>query len=187
MDRKSVTGGGRGLTLLELLIALAVLAVSLTTVAPAFSKLGHSIRLGREAGRLVEALNLARSEAILARETIALCPSDNGAPPRCGGDYRSGWLVYRPASDDPGQIPQAEDLIRRFDGLPPGYRVSNRAGTRVPDERLTFYPDGSSRRSLGFLFCPPAGTSAPPLAVVLNNVGRPRLAWNDGSCPEEVL
>lgn len=183
MDRTSGISRHCGLTLFELLIAIAVLAVSLSTVVPGFADLAHSIRLTRAAAQLVAALNLARSEAILRRSPVSLCPriADDREPPGCGGDYRAGWLVIRDAAVEEGT---AAELLRVFPGPPADYRLSNRAGTRVPDEWLTFYSDGSSRRSLGFLFCPPAGSPVEPLAVVVNNVGRPRLERGGGVCPE---
>ena len=65
----------RGFTLIELLLVLSVLAVIATIAAPSMRSLLQVNYLRLESGRLLTALNLARSEAIMRNEPVSLCPS----------------------------------------------------------------------------------------------------------------
>ena len=76
-----------------------------------------------------------------------------------------------------------DSVIRVYEALPTGYTVTNRLGTRPARMMLTYKPDGSSGRTRSLLFCPPGSGGLASRAVVLSNVGRPRLARDWGQCP----
>lgn len=185
MDRKLPGRGSRGLTLIELMITLAILAAVLALGAPPMQGLVHGTRLRAETQRLVTAINLARSEAISRNMPVSLCPSPMaaGGDASCAGEYAGGWIIFanpdrdRQVDDGKGQVIQA------FEPIPPGYTLTNRAGTRAASELITYLPDGTSRRNRTLLLCPPAGWKAEPWGVVLNRVGRARLSRGEGTCP----
>jgi hypothetical protein len=81
----------------------------------------------------------------------------------------------------------ADEVIRVFEQIPAGYSLSNLAGTVAAGEAVTYLPDGSSRRNLSLLVCPPAGYRAEPWAVVLNTVGRARAIRGEGQCPAALI
>jgi hypothetical protein len=82
------------------------------------------------------------------------------------------------------RVESASDRIMRvFAPLPAGYRVTNRRGNRAAGDLVTYLPDGSTRRNTTLQICPPQGASAGPWSVVINLVGRPRLARKWGKCP----
>jgi type IV fimbrial biogenesis protein FimT len=62
----------RGLTLLELLIAIAVLAILFTVGIPAIQDLVQNNRLRTQTNALVNALEFARSEAVKQRRNVEL-------------------------------------------------------------------------------------------------------------------
>lgn len=189
MDRMSCNRRSRGLTLIELMITLVILVITVSVVSPAMQQLIHGNRLRVETDRLLLAINLARSEAINRNSPVSLCPSamaDSGEPV-CSGAYTDGWIVFTNPDGDPVVDAPAEEVIRAFEPVPRGYSVTNAAGTRAAGELITYRPDGSSRRSLTLLLCPPPGAQLAPWGVVLNNVGRPRRLRGDiggtGTCP----
>ena len=180
---------GRGLTLIELMITLVILSISVLVVAPSMQTLLHDNRLQTETGRLVAAINLARSEAVIRNVPVSLCPSvtANSGVPACGGHYADGWIVFTNANRDRVVDPDADELIHACPGIPVGYTLSNRAGTRAANQLMTFLPDGSTRQNSTLLLCPPLGASVEPWAVVLNMVGRARVSRGEGPCPLAAL
>ena len=100
----------------------------------------------------------------------------------CGGSYVDGWIIFAD-SDRNRQAGPGEQLIRVFDALPGGFTLTNRAGTRDAAETITYLPDGTSGRNRTLLLCAPPGSRAEPRSVVMNIVGRPRLASGWGTCP----
>ena len=84
--------GSGGFTMVELLTALAVLAVLVALAVPNFNDASLSARLNGFANSLMAAAQVARSEAIKRNATIKLCASDGGET--CNGsDWEQGWIV----------------------------------------------------------------------------------------------
>lgn len=190
MDRTSGwlfdKASARGFTLVELMITVLLLAITLMVATPPLQQLVHGNRLRTEASRLLRALNLARSEAVLRNQPVSICPSsmavDGSA--RCSGEFAQGWLVF--ANPDRDRVVDAsrDSVIRAFAAISPNYTLTNRAGTHGVTELITYLPDGSSRRSRTLLLCAPPGHAVPSWSIVLNNVGRPRVARGEGACPQ---
>jgi type IV fimbrial biogenesis protein FimT len=171
----------QGLTLVELMITLAVLALVLAVSVPSFSRLQGSFQLRSSAHRLVTTLNLARTEALEREQSISLCPSKSGE--NCSGDFSRGWLLFHDRDGDRQFNPATDDSIFRAPGLPEGFSVTNRTGSSAANEAITYRPDGSARRNQTLLLCAPPARGIEPYAIVLNLVGRVRMTRGEGSCP----
>lgn len=182
MDRMSAS---RAFTLIEMMIALVVLAITVSLGAPMMQNLMHSNRLRAESNRLLGAINLARSEAVMRNMPVSLCPSTMAetGEPACAGTYAGGWIVFANANKDRIVDEDADHVLQVFEALPPGYRLTNRSGTRDAFESINYLPDGSSHSNRTLMFCPPRGISVQALAVIINIVGRARLAGELGECP----
>tara|TARA_R110002049_G_scaffold118933_4_gene273054 strand:- start:10178 stop:10507 length:330 start_codon:yes stop_codon:yes gene_type:complete len=102
---------------------------------------------------------------------------------RCDADYTDGWLVFADPNRDGVVEPGVDRILRVFEGLPAGFAVTNRLGTRAASEIIHYLPDGSAHRNLTLQLCAPQARS---ISVVLNIVGRARLVRHWGSCPELV-
>lgn len=189
MDRMSCIGSCRGLTLIELMITLVILAVTVMVVAPGMAQLIHGNRLRTEASRLVTAINLARSEAVIRNVPVSVCPSSMASSgiAGCSGDYADGWIVFTNRDQNTRVDAGSDEVVRVFESIPRGYSLTNRTGTRVVSQPITYRPDGSSRQNRTLLLCPPGGNSVEPWSVVLNNVGRARVAKGDGQCPVGLI
>jgi type IV fimbrial biogenesis protein FimT len=189
VDRMSRKFSCRGLTLIELMITLVILGVTVTMATPAMQQLIQSSRLRAETTRLLDAINLARSEAVLRNVAVSVCPSsmaDSGIP-ACAGDFSDGWIVFTNRNRDRIIDADSDRVIRAFEAIPPGYSLTNLAGSRPIEELITYLPDGSSRRNLSLLLCPPDSIRLVPWRVVLNSVGRARAAKVEGQCPQSLL
>lgn len=82
----------RGFSLIELMVALAVVAVLLGIAVPSFQDVSLATKLRSYANTLAASAQLARSEAIKRNVEVRLCVSSNGTS--CGsGGWQQGWIV----------------------------------------------------------------------------------------------
>ena len=187
MDRMSCNFRARGLTLIELMIALVILAVTVTVAAPAMQQLIQGSRLRAETTRLLDAINLARSEAVGRNIPVSVCPSSMALSgvPSCVGDYGDGWIVFTNRDRNPEVDPGVDEIIQAFEPVPEGYSLTNKQGNREVSDLITYLPDGSSRKNLSLHVCPPPGAGVLPITVVLNSVGRARADSGAAPCPRD--
>lgn len=102
---------GRGFTLVELMITLAVAAILLTMAVPSFRTTIQNNRLITEANDFVTALHLARSEAIKRRARVTLCKSADGAACTATGGWEQGWIAYVDSNNN-GSRDAIEEILR---------------------------------------------------------------------------
>jgi type II secretory pathway pseudopilin PulG len=93
---------------MEMLIAIAVLAILVTLAVPSFLQVLQRNRLASEANAAVAGLNFARSEAIRRSRPVVLCASSSGDG--CGGAWADGWIAIA----EPGGA--GEEVLRRWSG-----------------------------------------------------------------------
>ncbi len=98
-----------GVTLVELMVTVAVLAIVTAIALPSFQSTIRSNRAATAANELLASLMLARSEAIRNGNSAGICPSANGTS--CNSDWSSGWLVWSDA-DGNGNLDGNETIIR---------------------------------------------------------------------------
>jgi len=184
VDRKSLWYPAKGFTLVELMVVLVVLAATLTVSLPAMHRLLQNNQMRVQASRLLGAINLARSEAVMRNTPVSICPSSMAFTGEavCSGVYADGWIVFSNADRDRVVDSGADAVLRVFAGLPHGFTLTNRAGTRAAFELINYLPDGSSHSNRTLHLCSPTRASVQPLSIVINIVGRPRLARNWGEC-----
>lgn len=96
----------RGVTIIELMVSLVVLAILLAVAVPSFDFLIMKNRLGSYASGLNTSVILARSEAIKRNRTIQLCASSNGTSCATSSVWSSGWIVVDPSAT-PATVLQA--------------------------------------------------------------------------------
>jgi type IV fimbrial biogenesis protein FimT len=173
-----------GFTLIELMLVVAVLAITLTVAVPSMQRAIHSSQLRTEISRLLSAINLARSEAIANNTIVSLCPSSyvSDGVATCSRNYADGWLVFTNNNRDRDVDEGVDKIVKVFEGLPQGYSLTNKAASQDAFELISYRPDGSSRRNMTLLLCPPQSWSIPSWSIVMNMVGRPRVARAWGQC-----
>jgi type IV fimbrial biogenesis protein FimT len=126
-----------GVTAIEVLIALAALAVVILITIPGASMLIEHYRLKSTSNDLVSGLYLARAEAIDRASTVRLCPSEDGRSCRTDGDWSTGWLVYSDGNGD--EVVQEIELLQAF---------------AAPNERVHIVASGAAKTAAAFT---PAG------------------------------
>jgi type IV fimbrial biogenesis protein FimT len=100
----------RGLTMIELLITMAIVAVLLGSAVPAFRGAIERLQLSTTTNDLLLAINLARTEATSRRKRVAVAPN-------VANDWSSGWQVFIDANDN-GRLDAGETVVRIFDPVP---------------------------------------------------------------------
>lgn len=139
----------RGLTLIELMIAIAVLGVTLALAAPSFEQAINGNRLSSAAGETIAALQLARSEAVRHNRRVVLCRSEDGSA--CSGTNASwpGWIVFVDTDSD-GVRDSTEAVIKSatFDN---NVRLLPSAAITALSQSITFRADGTARNAAGQL------------------------------------
>lgn len=143
---------GRGFTLIELIVTIAVAAILVTVAVPNLQMFIKNNRIKTSVGELAVALNLARSEASkrAARVTVCVRASDTA----CGGgnDWSTGWLVFNDTNGD-GSLDAGEQVLRVFGALPD--KVELTAGGFTSNSFVTYSSSGEPAPR-------PVGTNKPP-------------------------
>ncbi len=171
-------------TLVELLTVLAIAAILLSLAVPRFKATLAGIRVSSEINRLMGSINLARSNAIRLNTAVTMCPFAvaGNETLKCEGNHQAGWIVFVNPNRD-AVVDAEEEVLRVFPASDSRLTISNRAGSRLAGDRLTYLADGRAGRTMTLQVCPRNGAEGASRSVVVSNVGRPRVARNWGSCP----
>ena len=103
-----------GVTLAELLVVLAIVAILVGLAAPGFGRILMQHRLRSAEEDLRAALHVARSEAIRRGGRVTLRrASDGRCAPSHDSDWRCGWLVFVD-DDGNGRRDPGETLIQTW-------------------------------------------------------------------------
>ena len=157
-----------GLTMVELMFAIAILGVTLAFAVPSYRDASLNSKLNAISSSLHASVLVARSEAIKANRPTTLCASSDGAT--CTGSWTQGWIIL----DDDDQ------LIDARPAPPMGYKVTQAGGTVA----LTFQPIGVGSSAATFTVCrnSPLGSQERMVSVTATGVGHVTRT-ETGSCP----
>lgn len=157
-----------GFTLVELIFALAILAVLMSVSAPALGNLINGAHARSSRGLLIGSLGLARMTAASAHREVIVCPSSDHANCYDGVWWQRGWIVFEDANQN-GKHDDDEPLLEAVD-IQQGIAIATSTGRRF----VRFRPDGSaSGTDLTYTICDRRGASA-AAAIVVSNPGRVR-------------
>jgi len=163
-----------GVTLLEMMFSLAILAVVTSIAVPGFTNLQQDSQRTVAVNNFIHALYLARSEAIKRGSVVSICKSTDGLTCASAGEWNGGWMVF--ANDDTDELPQrdaGEAVINVYEGWAGGHITSNRAA-------YSFRPYTQSVVNGTLVFCDRRG-SAYARAIIISHTGRPRVAQRDSN------
>ncbi|MEM7283657.1 MAG: GspH/FimT family pseudopilin [Pseudomonadota bacterium] len=102
----------RGVTLIELMFAIAILSIVLGVGVPSFIGIIQTNRMAALNNDVMTAIHRARSEAVKMRTNTVLCPTaaPAAAAPACGGTLTQGWVVFSDVNGN-GAIDAPADLV----------------------------------------------------------------------------
>lgn len=153
-----------GFSLIELLVALAVLAIALSIAAPGFGRFIEEHRLQVAAQELHGALSQARATAVLTGQPISIAALDD--------DWTRGWMLFVDRNNNGIREP-SEALLSTHASLAHITVIPDRTSRRY----IHYTPGGYSIQPSGafhsghFVLC--ASTQS-AVRIVINRAGRIR-------------
>ncbi len=154
----------RGLTLVELAVVLAFIAIIAGFAAPAFNGMLLDSRRTAAVSTAMHAVNLARQLAAIRGETIRLCGSRDARQCSGGTDWSSGLLV---TTDD--------ESLHRSLPLP---AIARASALRANRGDVAFEAGTGFATPATLIICDRrGGTSA--RAIIISRSGRPRVSERD--------
>lgn len=158
----------KGFSLVELMVAIAVLGILTTIAIPSFKETILNFKLRSYANALVSNVYLARSEAIKANAPVTLCVSTNGTSCAAGG-WEQGWIVL-----------SGTTVVQRQQALTTGYKITDSIGL----SSLTFQSTGIGSTQAALTICratPEVGSQE--RVVTISATGRPSVSKTTaGTC-----
>lgn len=166
-----------GFTLVEMLVALCVVAVLAALAAPLARSFGASAVLSSTANGFLSQLVLARSEAIKRNGPVALCTSADGASCTGAGGWEQGWIVFHDPNGN-GTREAGERVLQWLQALPDGLHLRGNASMA---RYVSFAPSGATRTATGafqagtLTLCRPSPEATEGRQILINALGRPRV------------
>jgi type IV fimbrial biogenesis protein FimT len=161
----------RGFSLVEMLVAVSLLAVLAGLALPALQDLRERNRVAASTNLLLAHIQLARLRAVLDASDVVICPTVDGAA--CVNDsqaWSQGWLLFK--DRDPHQPPQydpGEDSLLLVHRNDPGW-----AQVRGSPAFIRYYPSGYATNRTLTLCALDAPRHA--RAIIISIAGRARVS-----------
>jgi type IV fimbrial biogenesis protein FimT len=172
----------RGLTLLELVVGLAIVAILLSAGVPNWGAFLAEREQRDRADALLESLAQARSEAIKRGTRVGICPAVGNTCASGSEGWEGGWIAFADTNRN-GIRDGAETMIARERAAAPGISIH---GNRPVADYVSYTSLGQARRIDGAL---QMGTltvcrsGLPTRKVVLASSGRVRITEASELCP----
>ena len=133
----------KGFTLIELMVVLAVMAITIGFVAPNFGRIVSQNRVSSVGNDILNLMHAGRMEALRGRRNVVVCPSQNGTS--CGGSSWSSAIMFVDM-DRNNQVSTGEQVRRMIQIPSDAVQVTNlMSGTAG----IVFLPNGMARFASG--------------------------------------
>jgi type IV fimbrial biogenesis protein FimT len=168
-----------GFTLPELLVVLAIISVSITIAAPAYSEWAQQTQSRTVIGKLARAISHARNIAITHNSYAVICASSDNVT--CSSDWTKPLIIFIDKNRN-GRVDNDERLLSHYKLLPEGAKLTWRGfgSNRYIRYRPTGLTDGSNG---SITYCARGGKLKHARQIIIARGGRLRFARdsnNDG-------
>ncbi len=137
-----------GFTLLELLIAVALISIVTALAVPSMREFSQNDRLTTNINTMIGHLAYARSEAVKRHAQVSICISSDTTS--CTGvSWQDGWMVYVDVNAN-GTFDPAEDILRVNQALDGNNTLTPTANY---GNQVTYDNRGFVTATGGFLLC----------------------------------
>jgi type IV fimbrial biogenesis protein FimT len=155
-----------GITLIELIMAIAIVSILSLFVTQANAAVVHKARGSMAGINLVDSLTRARSLAVTRETDVVLCPSSDGKNCSSGDHWEGGWIGFSDIRED-GERHGDEPLLIVQEALGARVHLISTSGRT----RIRFQPTGTNRGSnVTFTLCDGRGPSK-AVAWIMSNDG----------------
>ncbi|WP_143729379.1 GspH/FimT family pseudopilin [Microbulbifer sp. GL-2] len=114
-SRKSQRPIQGGFTLIELMVAITVLAIVVAVAVPSFTDMINNYRSVSLAEDFVSGLNFARSEAVKRGTNVSVCASSNGTDCAGANNWSDGWIAFTDgAATEKAGAPVVNTVLRSW-------------------------------------------------------------------------
>ena len=168
-----------GFTLIESLIALAIVSIVASFMAPSFADLIQRSRATTAHNWIVTSIMVARQTAVTYNTLTTLCPSSSGSA--CGGNWHDGSIVFIDRNKN-AKVDPDDTIIKWFhfpldSGTVKWRSFRNRKYLQITSMGYTNFQNGN------FVYCPADQDPRFRRQIVINMIGRARSVHdhdNDG-------
>ncbi|MFT4652382.1 MAG: type IV fimbrial biogenesis protein FimT [Patiriisocius sp.] len=157
----------KGMTLLEMLIALAVVAIVLTVVAPSVQTILAKNRTTSEINELSAVIQFARFTAIDQTSTAVLCPSANYST--CSTNWNNPKIVFIDANNN-NTRDTSEPLLMSTTAIASSNTMTG------PTTAISFLDSGAANASTSIKICPNTNENKLARSININAQGRVRMS-----------
>lgn len=177
--------GNSGVTLIELMTALAVLAILSSLAAPSLRDFLIRNRSAAISNEFVATILRARSEAVNRNMCVTVCRSTlASAPAQCnsGSDWQVGWIAFANAScDATASAPSADNIFFQAGPLDSSFSFVSSATNA---DKILFSPAGNARAGDAGRFDLQyrSETRSSNRGICLSVLGRTRMVSMGGTC-----
>lgn len=102
----------RGFTLVELVIAIAMLGIIMAIAMPSFTSIIQNNYSVSMANNLTASLLFARSEAVKRNSPVSVCATADSTFTGCGSQWVLGWIIFTDANGNGGLDGGADTIMR---------------------------------------------------------------------------
>jgi len=194
MLRLAMKANSAGFTLLEVMFAIAVLAVVIAFGVPNFQAFVRNGRMTAAANDIVTDFNVARSEAVKRRVPVTLCKSQDGATcdANAADPFRS-WIIFvddadpavvDAANDGDGEVDANEAILRQRTIADTITVRTNANGRRAIFLNTGFPSTAAAGNVTSFVLCDERGNAttvggnSAARAISIAPTGRPQVTRN---------
>lgn len=157
-----------GITVIELMMVLAVVAILATVGVPAMAGFMAENRVVAKTNLLISHIQFARHSAVTRRAHVVACPSHDQLTCSGGNRWDRGWIIFIDRDND--NAPESPQDVLRV--VPPESTLLLHSGGR---HRVRFQPMGTAYgTNLTIRVCDARGR-AKARAIVVSNPGRVRV------------
>ena len=169
----------KGMTLLEILIALAVVSIVLTVVAPNVNTIVSKNRTTSEINELSGIIQFARFTAIDETSTAVVCPAADYAS--CGTNWNAPKIVFIDINSN-NTRDNAEPLLMSTAGTSASNTMTG------PSTNILFFDSGATNASTSIKVCPNNKDNTLARSININAQGRVRISTdsNDNGVKEDT-
>lgn len=170
-----------GLTLIELMVTLSVIAILATVAAPSLQNMIERNQLQTLTNNMVSNLYFARSEAAKRGFNISLCATNN-TQTACDADatsFANGWIIFTDYDKNASLTPDTTKFDTNGDGLANEVEEILLIG-EAPNERFALSSNGTPANSISYR---PTGDTLPrafslTITKAIDNTALSRIFFN---------